>query len=160
MTFYSTHEALNDATYSDTLKEITFNIAWLKQVGIWNAVRFSVNDIIPPAITGLHNGDAIRVWMTQEVSKIKYVVGDNTRTVLLNTQNPFWPLTTTLAANGYAGLMIVPRWATTIYYISDVLACTEAEWINTSGGSGTFGNLLADAEATNTRHLLRLHWDP
>ncbi|KAF2808373.1 uncharacterized protein BDZ99DRAFT_445777 [Mytilinidion resinicola] len=155
-----THESLDNATYSDALKEITFNIAWLKQVGIWNANRFSASGLIPPAITGLHNGDAIRAWMTNGVSNIKYVVGDNTRPVLLNTQNPFWPLITTLTANGYDGLVIVPRWATTIYYNCDLPACTLAEWINTSAGSGTFDNLLADAKATNTRHLLGLHWDP
>ncbi|OCK84856.1 hypothetical protein K432DRAFT_319527 [Lepidopterella palustris CBS 459.81] len=155
-----THEALNNATYSDALNEIVFNIAWLKQVGIWNAQKMSQKGLIPPAITGLHNGDAIRAWMTNGVSNIKYVVGDNTRPVLLNTQNPFWALTSTVASNGYDGLIIMPRWATTIYYNCDLPACTLAEWINTSGGSGDFNNLLADAKATNTRHLLGLHWDP
>lgn len=98
--------------------------------------------------------------MTNGVSNIKYVVGDNTRPVLMNSQNPFWPLTTDVTNNGYAGLVIIPRWATTIYYNCDLPACTLAEWINTSGGSGDFTNLLADAKATNTRHLFGLHWDP
>jgi len=155
-----THEGLNNATYADALKEITFNIAWLKQVKLWDAAKFSKNGLIPPAITGLHNGDVIRAWLTNTVSPIKYVVGDNTRPVLMNGQNPFWPLTSTVASNGYAGLTIIPRWATTIYYNCDLPACTLSEWINTSGGSGDFDALLADAKATNTRHLLGLHWDP
>lgn len=77
----------------------------------------------------------------------------------MNTANEFWPLTSTVAANGYAGLTIIPRWATTVFYNCDTSACTTAEWINTSGGSGDFTALLADAKATNTRHLLGMHQD-
>ena len=72
------HIGLNNATYSDTNKEIAFNKAWLRQVGL-SAGRFSAAGLIPPAITGLHNGDAIKAFMD---NGIKYVVGDNTRPVL------------------------------------------------------------------------------
>jgi hypothetical protein len=92
----------------------------------------------------------------------------------IQQQNEYWPLISTVAANGYAGLNIMPRWgehylpafhneelmnitATTIYYNCDLPACTLQEWINTSGGSGDFNNLLNDARVTNTRHLLALH---
>lgn len=102
-----THEALNNATYADANKEIFFNVAWMKQVGIYNAQRFSPAGLIPPAITGLHNGDVIKAWLD---NNIKNVVGDNTRPVLMNQQNEFWPLISTVASNGYAGLTIVPRW--------------------------------------------------
>jgi len=151
-----THLSLNNATYSDVAKEIKFNIAWLAKSGISSASRFS-NGLIPPAITGLHNGDAIKAWMD---NGIKYVVGDNTRPVLMNQQNAFWPLTSTVEANGYAGLEIIPRWATTIFYNCDLPACTLLEWINTSAGSGDFNNLLLNAKTVNTLHLLGLHWDP
>jgi hypothetical protein len=77
-----THEALNNATFADANKEIVFNVAWLKQVGLYAAARFSPAGLVPPAITGLHNGDAIRAWMTNGIVN---VVGDNTRPVLLNT---------------------------------------------------------------------------
>lgn len=129
----------------------------MKQVGISAATRFSAGGLVPPAITGLHNGDAIKAWMD---NGIKQVVGDNTRPALKNTQNPFWPLISTVAANGYAGLRIMPRWATTIYYNCDLPDCTTNEWIQTSAGSGDFQTLLADAKATNTRHLLGLSHDP
>lgn len=152
-----THEALNNATYNDATREISFNVAWLKQVGISAGSLFSPKGLIPPAITGLHNGDVIKAWMDNGLTA---VVGDNTRPVLMNQQNEFWPLVSTVAANGYAGLIIVPRWATTIYYNCDLPACTTAEWINTSGGSGDFTSLLNDARLTNTRHLLGLHQDP
>jgi hypothetical protein len=76
------HESLNNATYSDANKEIVFNQVWLDQVGISAGKRFSAKGLIPPAITGLHNGDAIRAWMTNGIVN---VVGDNTRPILLNT---------------------------------------------------------------------------
>lgn len=79
-----THEALNNATYSDTFKEISFNIAWLQQTGIASG-KFSSSSLIPPAITGLHNGDAIEAFLA---NGIKYVVGDNSRPILHNTVSP------------------------------------------------------------------------
>lgn len=151
------HEELNNATYNDAAREIQFNIAWLKQIGLWTSNKFSQSGLIPPAITGMHNGDAIKAWMD---NGIKFVVGDNTRPVLRNTNNTFYPLTTTVAGNGYAGLTVIPRWATTIYYNCDSQECTTKEWIATSGGSGTFTNLLIDARTTNSRYLLGLHPDP
>ena len=55
---------------------------------------------------------------------------------------------------------LTPAIATTIYYNCDTAACTLAEWINTSGGSGDFNNLLKNARETNTRYLLGLQPDP
>lgn len=75
-----THEDQDNATYADVYKELTWNQAWLNAVGLNKATRFS-NGIIPPAITGLHNGDALRAWKDAGVIR---VVGDNTRPVLLN----------------------------------------------------------------------------
>lgn len=40
------------------------------------------SSLIPPAITGLHNGDTVKAFMD---NGIKYVVGDNTRPALMNT---------------------------------------------------------------------------
>jgi hypothetical protein len=152
-----THEDLTNATYADTSREITFNQAWLKQVGLYNAKRFSPNGIIPPAITGLHNADALKAWLDNGIVN---VVGDNTRPLLLNTDHRFWPLNTTVAANGYPGVNVMPRWATTIYYNCDLPDCTLQEWINTSAGKGTFNDLIADAKNTALRNLMGLHWDP
>ncbi|KAF1835307.1 hypothetical protein BDW02DRAFT_294439 [Decorospora gaudefroyi] len=151
------HADLTNATYSDASKEIAFNQAWLKQVGLAQAKRFSTKGLIPPAITGLHNGDAIRGWMNNGIVN---VVGDNTRPVLRNQNSPFWPLVTNVADNGYAGLIVMPRWATLIYYNCDLPACTLQEWIDTSGGKGTFEDLMANTRDTAMRNLFGLHWDP
>ncbi|QIW96520.1 hypothetical protein AMS68_002038 [Peltaster fructicola] len=54
----------------------------------------------------------------------------------------------------------MPRWATTIYYNCDTANCTTQEWINTSGGKGSFWDLLQNARSVNTWHLFGLHHDP
>jgi hypothetical protein len=82
LTGISTHEALNNATYADASKEISFNKVWLQHSGISSAKYFSPNGLIPPAITGMHNADVIKGWMD---NGIKYVVGDNTRPPLFDT---------------------------------------------------------------------------
>ncbi|CAG7918695.1 unnamed protein product [Penicillium olsonii] len=151
-----THEEQNNATYDDVYKEISFNQAWLKAVGIDQATKFTSNGIIPPAITGLHNGDALRAWW---VNGITNCVGDNTRPALLNSENAMWPLFTTVANNGFDGMQVNPRWATRIYYNCDTPACTLLEWINTSAGSGTFADLLATEKADTMRHLFGLYHD-
>lgn len=75
------HEDQDNSTYFDVVREITWNKAWLDQSGISKATRFSSTGIIPPAITGMHNGDALKAWYEQG---IVHVVGDNTRKPLLN----------------------------------------------------------------------------
>ena len=108
-----THEDQNNATFFDVYREITWNQEWLSHVGIANAKRFSEKGLVPPAITGLHNADALRAWATNGITQ---VVGDNTRPALLNQQNEFWPVITTVEENGYDGVQITPRWSTNIYY--------------------------------------------
>lgn len=144
------------ATYDDASREIFFNVAWLAQVGI-SAGRFSGGGIIPPAITGLHNGDVIRAW---EDNNITMVVGDNSRPVLLNTENNWYPYITTVADNGYAGLVVMGRWPTNIFYDCDTADCTTLEWTNTASGDGEFADLLTYERTTNTRYLLALRHDP
>jgi len=151
------HEELNNATHHDATKEITFNQAWFKQMGIDQASHFSPHALVPPAITGLHNGDVIRAWMENGIFN---VVGDNTRAPLKNHNSGFWPYYSTFEDDGHAGLIVIPRFATTIYYNCDTLECTHQEWVDTSGGSGDIDYLLQDAKNTNTRYLLGLRPDP
>jgi hypothetical protein len=150
-----THLELNNATYADALKEIQFNQAWFKQTGIQNG-KFSSGGLIPPAITGLHNGDVLRAWTT---AGLTHCVGDNTRPVLRNQQNFMWPSTTSVANDGFDGFLVLPRWATRIYYNCDTPACTTQEWIDTSAGSGNFQNLLDAEKADTMRHLFGLYHD-
>jgi hypothetical protein len=150
-----THYHLDNATYADTYKEITFNQAWLKQVGIASGA-FSANGLIPPAITGLHNGDAINAWVNAGLTN---AVGDNSRPLLMSTLNEMYAYITTNASNGYAGFQVIPRWPTRIYYNCDTPACTLQEWTVTSAGTGDFSNLMANERSDTMRHLFGLHYD-
>lgn len=149
-----THEEQDNATYSDVYKEISFNQAWIKQVGLDQGAHWTGNGIIPPAITGLHNGDALQAWWDNGITNC---VGDNTRPALLNTENVHWPYWTVTATDGFNGMQVNPRWATRIYYNCDTPACTLQEWIATSAGSGTFDDLLATEKADTMRHLFGLY---
>ncbi|PNY27996.1 Uncharacterized protein TCAP_02067 [Tolypocladium capitatum] len=153
-----THEELNNATYHDASREIAFNQAWFRQMGIDQAARFSPKGLIPPAITGLHNADVIKAWMD---NGIIYVVGDNTRPVLRNAQNKYWPLASTVESNGREGLTIIPRYATNIFYDCDKGACCVQQWRDTSTAAhGDFAALLNDERDVNVRNLLGLQADP
>ncbi|KAK2595975.1 hypothetical protein N8I77_013487 [Diaporthe amygdali] len=150
-----THEDEDNATYADVLKEIEFNQAWLTATGIGSG-NFTANGLIPPAITGLHNGDALRAWHD---AGLVQCVGDNSRPVLRNQENDMWPYITQEAADGYAGIQVNGRWPTRIYFNCDTSNCTTQEWINTSAGSGTFDDLLAAEKADSIRYLGGLYHD-
>lgn len=152
-----THEEQDNATYFDVFREISFNQAWLAQVGISSAKHFTSNGIIPPAITGLHNGDALRAWWE---NGIRNCVGDNTRPVLINQENDMWPYFSKFDTDGFDGMQVNPRWATRIYYNCDTHECTVQEWIDTSSGKGNFEDLLAIEKADTMRHLFGLHHAP
>ncbi|KAL3422766.1 hypothetical protein PVAG01_06923 [Phlyctema vagabunda] len=150
------HESQNNATFNDINYEISWNQAWMKQVGITGAQRFSPKALIPPAITGLHNGDALRAW---SVNGLTNCVGDNTRPVLANPDNEHWPLITSVANNGFDGMIVIPRFASRIYYNCDTMNCTVSEWIDTSAGVGDINTLLNLERQGSARQLLALRHD-
>jgi hypothetical protein len=110
-----THEDLDNVTFYDANNELGFNVKHANILGLDQAKRWSSKSMIPPAITGLHNGDALSAIVNNGIMN---AVGDNTRPALVNQQNPHWPVISTKAANGYDGFIIIPRWATRIYFDS------------------------------------------
>jgi hypothetical protein len=153
------HMELNNATYSDATKEIKFNQAWLSAVGLAAGRYFSPKGLIPPAITGLHNGDVLKAWKDAGLTNC---VGDNTRPPLRNAVNDMYPYITTFGSDGYDGFQVNPRWATRIYYNCDTADCTASEWVATSSPTpnpGDFATLLATEKADTTRHLFGLYHD-
>lgn len=77
-----THMSFDDATYSDGFSEIEFNLAYAELLNFTSAAKFSGSGLIPPAITGLHNGDVISAWSDNGLWN---AVGDNTRPLLRNS---------------------------------------------------------------------------
>lgn len=152
-----THLALSNATFSDVDKEIRYNQEWFNSTGFTGHSNFSPQSLVPPQITGLHNGDSIRALMT---NGIIYVVGDNTRPALLNTDRPFWTLTTTTARNGYDGLEIIPRFATNIYYNCDGATSNTALWQMGLNQTTGFDGIMQTERMAAARNLLALRHDP
>lgn len=151
-----THLSQDNVSYSDVSKEITFNQAWLSRVGISSATRYTANGIIPPAITGLHNGDALQAWSDHGITNC---VGDSSRPVLRNQQNPMWPYFTSVSADGFNGMQVNPRWATRIYFDCDSPECTFQQWADVFSGTGDFNNLLEAEEESAIVNLLGLYHD-
>ncbi|KAK6348079.1 hypothetical protein TWF718_005897 [Orbilia javanica] len=152
-----THLSLNNATYNDTYREINWNLRYFKMTGLDVNTQLSEGGIIPPAITGMHNGDALRAMKDNGVWN---AVGDNTRPPLRNNNSVYWPLYTTVADNGYDGFQITPRFATRIYFNCDTSDCTVAEWVATSTARGDINDLLKVEKETTISSLLNLMHDP
>lgn len=159
LTHTYSHMELNNATYADAAKEIQFNQAWFSAVGLANAQYFSGKGVIPPAITGLHNGDVLKAWRDNGLTNC---VGDNTRRPLRNPNNVMHAYITTVGVDGYDGFQVIPRWATRIYYNCDTADCTASEWVDTSlpkPNPGDFATLLAVEKADTVRQLFGLYRD-
>ncbi|PVI05419.1 hypothetical protein DM02DRAFT_650758 [Periconia macrospinosa] len=158
-----THEDEANATYADVVKEISWNQEWFKRIGYTDSsfsAYFSPNGLIPPGITGLHNGDAIRAWLEKNIT---YAVGDNSRPILMDVtsrKSPFHPIVTNVKENGYDGAYIVGRYGSSIYYNCDLPDCVNTEWKAIAGGSGDFNAQLEYEKNTNVKYLLGLRWDP
>lgn len=152
------HENLDNSTYSDTLLEMQYNQYFASTMGINKAKSWSPKGLIPPAITGLHNGDALHAM---SVAGLTNLVGDNSRPVLRNPTNLHWPLITSVASNGFAGMQVTPRWPTYIFFDASDIAEDVQEWQWLVGGtSTTIYDLLWNEGVTNTNYLLSLYQDP
>ncbi|CAM9838625.1 unnamed protein product, partial [Discosporangium mesarthrocarpum] len=95
--------------------------------------NYNWRSMTSPGITGLYNKFCLESGANQQM---KCYPGDNTYTgittsVSLVAENEYHPLTTTVETNGYAGSVIVPRYATFIYFNCVTPQCLvdENEWI-------------------------------
>jgi hypothetical protein len=158
-----THEDQTNATYADVMKEISWNQAWFKAIGFTDSAskaHYSDSGLIPPGITGLHNGDALRAW---DENGIRYAVGDNSRPILMEVssrKSDFHPIISNVKENGYDGIYIIGRYGSSIYYNCDTPDCVNTEWKAIAGGSGDFNAQLQYEKTVNTKYLLGLRWDP
>ncbi|KAF2873687.1 putative extracellular serine-rich protein [Massariosphaeria phaeospora] len=158
-----THEDETNATYADVVKEITWNQEWFKRIGFTDAESspyFSPNGLIPPGITGLHNGDALRAWLENGIT---YAVGDNARPILMNRvdrKSDFHPFITNVKENGYDGVVVIGRYGSSIYYNCDLPECVNKEWKAIAQGQGDFSAQLEYERSVNTKYLIGLRWDP
>ena len=154
-----THLDLDKSTYHDTLREISFNLEFAELMNFTNALKFSGGGLIPPAITGLHNGDALRAFSD---NGLWHAIGDNTRPVLRANQNYHWPRMSDSGANGYNGYQITPRFSTRVYYNCDIIDCDLSQCLDTADCIKSEGmdGLLALERKFVPNQLLSLFHDP
>eukprot|EP00026_Physarum_polycephalum_P002586 Phypoly_transcript_02593.p1 GENE.Phypoly_transcript_02593~~Phypoly_transcript_02593.p1 ORF type:complete len:829 (+),score=203.62 Phypoly_transcript_02593:53-2539(+) len=108
------------ATYAEVNTELKNNIDFTPSFltnGL-NSSRFTDDALVNPCITGLFNGNCLRAMSD---NGIRYCVGDNSVKKLVPA-NKYHPITTTVATNGYAGILIIPREAYDIDYDNSVPA--------------------------------------
>ncbi|KAJ3098676.1 hypothetical protein HDU97_003793 [Phlyctochytrium planicorne] len=162
-----THEILNNCTYSDAYKEIQFNQKLAKSLGLTlagNLASYSPGSMVTPGISGIFNGDALKALTDLGV---KASVGDSSRPKVQNPANPFWwPMFTTVADNGFANFVVIPRQSLNIFF-----NCTNPEYntilynkiYNETLGQlpvRTWPEILKDETDRNVRILASLSWQP
>ncbi|KAJ3026785.1 UNVERIFIED_CONTAM: hypothetical protein HDU68_005089 [Siphonaria sp. JEL0065] len=155
-----THEILNNNTYSDTFNEVSFNfhLASKDLWGLDGQPFWSNKSMVTPGISGLFNGDALKALLDFGITG---AVGDSSRLKTLNTVRPFWwPMTTTVENNGYAGFTVIPRQSVNIYFNTTNQAYNTILYNKIYNTTKTFADIMANEVSRNMRTLPLLSWQP
>ncbi|KAJ3021468.1 UNVERIFIED_CONTAM: hypothetical protein HDU68_009612 [Siphonaria sp. JEL0065] len=155
-----THELLNNNSYSDTINEVTFNfnLASSKYWGLVGQPFWSNRSIVTPSISGFLNGDALHAL---DDFGIKAGVGDSSRPNTMNPMHPlWWPLTTTVANNGFDGFTIIPRQVLNIFYESTNQNFNTQTYNSRNQTNYTFSDIMALEVKRNVHALALLSWQP
>jgi hypothetical protein len=111
-----THADLTLSTAENTRNEVQKNVAFSRRLLGLFGTNFSTRTIVTPQISGLFNRDALTVFGELGISNM---VGDTSRAEL-KPAHDYRGRYTTVAENGVAGLLIIPRNATEIYYDASI----------------------------------------
>ncbi len=154
------HADLTNATYEQTTWELTQNYPTAQQLGVWGGSDFSMNSMVNPAITGLFNGQVLEATYAQG---IKYIVGDNSRPELRNS-NPYLGLYTNTQDNGFDGVLILPRHATNVFYNTstktEMISLYNFLYSSYFGQDSTWAQIMAREEELAVAALLSYRPDP
>jgi len=148
-----THENLDELHTSDVDNEIRLNIEMAKYLGLLDTEYWSTNSIITPQISGLHNKDALEVFLKYGIES---ATGDLSRNAITNLENPYLPFYTTMEGSNFEGFPIIPRTPTEIYYFCstrDENVWKFNEVFHEYYGECDFGTIL-EHESKNTLLLL------
>ncbi|CAM9431671.1 unnamed protein product, partial [Hapterophycus canaliculatus] len=116
------HLARDDLGVNDCLAEDAGNVQMAILLGLYDSENYNWRSMTSPGITGLFNEYCLQAAAD---NLMKCYPGDNTYTLantnpetvsLINEDNQFHSLTTSVDTNGLAGMQIVPRFATNIYF--------------------------------------------
>lgn len=126
LTHTFTHGDLNWLPYDKSFWELKANIQVAQDFFSTPDEKkyYSPDSIVTPRISGFFNHGALKALYD---NKIIYSVGDNTRKEILPPYQQIG-LWTNESFNGFAGIFIVPRYATEIYYNVSLPRELEAEY--------------------------------
>ncbi|CAM9455735.1 unnamed protein product [Ectocarpus sp. 8 AP-2014] len=124
-TFYHGHHTLihlsrDQLRETDCVTEDTGNVQIALMTGMWDSDNYNWRSMVSPGITGLFNENCLD---SAAQNLMVCYPGDNTfdgtvsgAAILVNEDNQFHSIYSTVADNGYDGVQIVPRFATYIYF--------------------------------------------
>jgi len=144
---------------------IFFNTELFAATGGINTTTFSRYSMITPAISGLFNGAALQAILD---NGIECVVGDNS-VALLIPPNLYHGFYTTVEVNGYAGVFVIPRAPTEIYFDVSTVASEVIEYNSRYGLAGTIvaesynatlDQIMALEGTKTARNLMLYRHDP
>eukprot|EP00903_Cladosiphon_okamuranus_P009435 g8995.t1 len=115
-----THLSRDNLGKNDCDIEDGGNVQLAVLLGLFDSDNYCWRSMTSPRITGLFNPNCLQSGAD---NLMKCYPGDNTYSgppltdvFLINPDNQFHAVTTTVAVNGYAGAQIVPRFATNVYF--------------------------------------------
>ncbi|CBJ25803.1 conserved unknown protein [Ectocarpus siliculosus] len=123
--FYHGHHTLihlsrDQLRESDCVTEDTGNVQIALMTGMWDSDNYNWRSMVSPGITGLFNENCLD---SAAQNLMVCYPGDNTfdgtvsgAAILVNEDNQFHSIYSTVAINGYDGIQIVPRFATYVYF--------------------------------------------
>lgn len=121
---------------------------------------FSPNSIVTPRISGLFNPFVLQALLDNQLFS---VVGDNTRKEIL-PPNIHDGLYTTKEFNGYDGVLIIPRYATNIFFNASTPTETAAEYNylyhNHFGRDSTIQEIYERERLRVAKQLLNFEYAP
>ncbi len=156
------HFALDTLSYSKVMSEIKDNLSLTSTLLRGKMQYFSPKSMVTPGITGFFNGEALKAFMDSGITNL---IGDNSRKEL-SPDNLYSAKLTTKEANGYEGVLIVPRYPTEIYFnvSSPDELLSEYNSINgVAGGEGAVNSIdtILERESKKVSNfLLRFQYDP
>ncbi|CBJ25807.1 conserved unknown protein [Ectocarpus siliculosus] len=139
-TFYHGHHTLihlsrDQLRETDCVTEDSGNVQIALMTGMWDSDNYNWRSMVSPGITGLFNENCLD---SAAQNLMVCYPGDNTfdgtvsgATILVNEDNQFHSIYSTVADNGYDGIQIVPRFATYVYFNCVTGSClvNENEYI-------------------------------
>ncbi|KAI8809971.1 hypothetical protein BJ742DRAFT_889299 [Cladochytrium replicatum] len=155
------HEELDTCSKYDAVNELKYNSDGATLLGLTGRSYYSIRTMVTPQITGVFNGDALAAMAEKGIIG---VVGDNSRTNLVNPNGLWFPLYTTIESSNLAGTVIIPRSPTEVYFncstpeMNQILY--DKMYLSYYGTSTNFTTNMKREANRILYKLLSLHQDP